>query len=168
MTASTAAAIRAGPSRWDPSEPSGTRPRHDLFHIRYAGFSHAAGSEPLRKGPGMTSSSNQPNRSPGLVSPRLSAELGAARRHFHRWPLVPSRELKRIRQVLLHCAKAEGTESANQLSEPPQALLDLVTTELQHRGQTVDPIRPPDSPPDSAHTSRRPDKREVATHDRAL
>lgn len=107
----------------------------------------------------MTSSSNQPLRSAGSVTPLLSAELGAARRHFHRWPLVPSRELKRIRQVLLHCASVGSTESVNELSEPAQALLDLVTAELQRRGQTVHPAGPPDSSPEPAHTSRRPDKK---------
>lgn len=81
-------------------------------------------------------SSNQPIRSPGSVVPLLSAELGAARRHFYRWPLVPSRELKRIRHVLLRCASAGSIGSGKDLSDSAQALLDLVTAELQRRGQS--------------------------------
>jgi len=85
--------------------------------------------------PCMMFSSGQPVHSPGSVVPLLSAELGAARRHFYRWPLVPSRELKRIRQVLLRCATAGGAEPDTVLSGSAQALLDLVTAELQRRGE---------------------------------
>lgn len=93
------------------------------------------GFETAPEGSRMTFSSNQPIRSPGSVVPLLSAQLGAARRHFYRWPLVPSRELQRIRQVLFHCASLGGTESGDDLSDSARALLDLVTVELQRRGQ---------------------------------
>ncbi len=57
----------------------------------------------------------------------------AVQQLFRRWPLVPSRELERIRQVLLHCDELGHPAATHHLSEPAQALLDLVTVELQRR-----------------------------------
>jgi len=58
---------------------------------------------------------------------------------FRRWPLVPSRELERVRRVLLQCQNI-GPHSENGLSEPAQALLELVTTELERRRATGPPV----------------------------
>lgn len=52
---------------------------------------------------------------------------------FRRWPSVPSRELERIRRVLLHCDEISHSDSTHRLSELAQALLDLVTGELERR-----------------------------------
>lgn len=52
---------------------------------------------------------------------------------FRRWPSVPSRELERIRGVLLHCDEISHSDSTHRLSEPAQTLLDLVTGELERR-----------------------------------
>lgn len=57
----------------------------------------------------------------------------AVQQLFRRWPRVPSRELERIRQVLLHCDELGNPAATHHLSEPAQALLDLVTTELERR-----------------------------------
>jgi len=54
------------------------------------------------------------------------------RQLFHRWPLVPSRELERIRHVLLHCDQL-GSPDTHHLSEPAQALLELINCELDRR-----------------------------------
>ncbi|MCF3139815.1 hypothetical protein LRQ04_11175 [Paenarthrobacter sp. AR 02] len=56
----------------------------------------------------------------------------AVRQLFHRWPLVPSRELERIRHVLLHCDQL-GSPDTHHLSEPAQALLELINCELDRR-----------------------------------
>ncbi|WP_458107793.1 hypothetical protein M1D51_20125 [Arthrobacter sp. R3-55] len=56
----------------------------------------------------------------------------AVRQLFHRWPLVPSRELERIRHVLIHCDQL-GSPDTHHLSEPAQALLDLINCELERR-----------------------------------
>ncbi|SDX33677.1 hypothetical protein SAMN04487912_110148 [Arthrobacter sp. cf158] len=56
----------------------------------------------------------------------------AVRQLFHRWPLVPSRELERIRHVLVHCDQL-GSPDTHHLSEPAQALLDLINGELDRR-----------------------------------
>ncbi|MFE4196117.1 hypothetical protein ACFRJ9_09655 [Paenarthrobacter sp. NPDC056912] len=56
----------------------------------------------------------------------------AVRQLFHRWPLVPSRELERIRHVLIHCDQL-GSADTHHLSEPAQALLDLINSELDRR-----------------------------------
>ncbi|MDI2021230.1 hypothetical protein [Paenarthrobacter nicotinovorans] len=56
----------------------------------------------------------------------------AVRQLFHRWPLVPSRELERIRHVLLHCDQL-GSPDTHHLSEPAQALLELINSELDRR-----------------------------------
>lgn len=57
----------------------------------------------------------------------------AAQQLFRRWPFVPSRELERIRLVLLHCDEIAHPAATRRLSEPAQALLDLVTSELERR-----------------------------------
>ncbi|UYY82432.1 hypothetical protein OIT41_05050 [Arthrobacter sp. YA7-1] len=54
---------------------------------------------------------------------------------FRRWPLVPTRELERIRRVLLHCDELGHPAATRHLSEPAQALLDLVTAELERRNE---------------------------------
>lgn len=56
----------------------------------------------------------------------------AVRQLFHRWPLVPSRELERIRHVLIHCDQL-GSADTHHLSEPAQALLELINNELDRR-----------------------------------
>ncbi|MGO4246031.1 hypothetical protein AB4Y87_02370 [Paenarthrobacter sp. RAF54_2] len=56
----------------------------------------------------------------------------AVRQLFHRWPLVPSRELERIRHVLIHCDQL-GSADTHHLSEPAQALLELINSELDRR-----------------------------------
>ncbi|MCP2049210.1 UNVERIFIED_ORG: hypothetical protein J3D58_003282 [Paenarthrobacter nicotinovorans] len=56
----------------------------------------------------------------------------AVRQLFHRWPLVPSRELERIRHVLIHCDQL-GSPDTHHLSEPAQALLELINSELDRR-----------------------------------
>jgi hypothetical protein len=52
---------------------------------------------------------------------------------FRRWPLVPSRELIRIRRALLQCRQMGGEGREHELSEPALALLDVVTSELERR-----------------------------------
>lgn len=70
---------------------------------------------------------------PGSAN-KPDALLGAiaVRQLFHRWPLVPSRELERIRHVLLHCDQL-GSPDTHHLSEPAQALLELINNELERR-----------------------------------
>jgi hypothetical protein len=46
--------------------------------------------------------------------------------------LVPSRELERIRHVLIHCDQL-GSADTHHLSEPAQALLELINNELDRR-----------------------------------
>ncbi|WP_243753154.1 hypothetical protein [Paenarthrobacter sp. MSM-2-10-13] len=69
-----------------------------------------------------------------VVANKPDALLGAiaVRQLFHRWPLVPSRELERIRHVLIHCDQL-GSPDTHHLSEPAQALLDLINCELERR-----------------------------------
>lgn len=55
---------------------------------------------------------------------------------FRRWPFVPSRELERIRLVLLHCDEIAHPAATHRLSEPGQALLDLVEGELRRRRES--------------------------------
>ncbi|MFK0004555.1 hypothetical protein ACIQTZ_06215 [Paenarthrobacter sp. NPDC090520] len=80
----------------------------------------------------------------------------AVRQLFRRWPLVPTRELERIRHVLVHCDQL-GSPDTHHLSEPAQALLDLITSELNNRreaakaahpagGRPLAPVKPPTSP----------------------
>jgi hypothetical protein len=54
-------------------------------------------------------------------------------RSFRRWPLVPSRELLRLRSVLLRCGVMAGPGSARELSESATKLLALVNEELERR-----------------------------------
>ncbi|MFK0042158.1 hypothetical protein ACIQTW_20170 [Paenarthrobacter sp. NPDC090517] len=74
------------------------------------------------------------------MSNKPDALLGAiaVRQLFHRWPLVPSRELERIRHVLLHCDQL-GSPDTHHLSEPAQALLDLINSELERRRNAAAP-----------------------------
>jgi hypothetical protein len=60
----------------------------------------------------------------------------AVQQLFRRWPSVPSRELERIRLVLLHCDEIAHPSATRRLSEPAQALLDLVTGELERRRES--------------------------------
>lgn len=64
---------------------------------------------------------------------------------FRRWPFVPSRELERIRLVLLHCDEIAHPSATHRLSEPGQALLDLVEGELERRRESGD-HQPPGGP----------------------
>ncbi|MDP9903093.1 hypothetical protein [Arthrobacter bambusae] len=57
----------------------------------------------------------------------------AVQQLFRRWPFVPSRELERIRRVLLHCDEIAHPATTRSLSEPAHTLLDLVTAELERR-----------------------------------
>lgn len=66
----------------------------------------------------------------------------AVRQLFHRWPLVPSRELERIRHVLLHCDQL-GSPDTHHLSEPAQALLELINGELDRRRAQENHAQPP-------------------------
>jgi hypothetical protein len=85
----------------------------------------------------MAFSSEHPIPHDGSITPLPSAEgeVRAARHLFGRWPLVPSRELQRIRQILLHAGAALGADSANQWSDSARELFELVTAELRRRGQ---------------------------------
>lgn len=56
----------------------------------------------------------------------------AVRQLFRRWPLVPTRELERIRHVLVHCDQL-GSADSHHLSEPAKALLELISSELDRR-----------------------------------
>jgi hypothetical protein len=51
--------------------------------------------------------------------------------------LVPSRELERIRHVLIHCDQL-GSADTHHLSEPAQALLELINNELDRRRSLSD------------------------------
>ena len=92
----------------------------------------------------MALSSEHPIPHFGSVAPIPSAEgkVRAAGHLFGRWPLVPSRELRRIRQILLYAASNEEAESMISLSESSRELLELVTAELKHRGQLDGPVQP--------------------------
>ena len=69
---------------------------------------------------------------------------------FRQSPSVPSRELERIRLVLLHCDEIAHTAATHRLSEPAQALLDLVTGELERRRESGH-HQPLNSSPASRH-----------------
>ena len=70
----------------------------------------------------------------------------AIQKLFRRWPFVPTRELERIRQVLLHCDEIAHPAATNGLSEPGQALLDLVAGELERRRESAQQQPPTASP----------------------
>lgn len=116
------------------------------------------------------SSSNQliPSLGPVATLPPVELELAASRHHFGRWPLVPSRELKHIRQILLHASSVGATEESSDLSDSARDLLELVTTELQRRGQTNVSIGSPENPTDRAKTPVPSGKRGVSAHARAI
>lgn len=76
--------------------------------------------------------SEAPNREVPMAPNPPKTGILLARELFHRWPLVPSRELERIRHVLLHCDQL-GSADTHHLSEPAQALLDLINCELERR-----------------------------------
>ncbi|MGP0224450.1 hypothetical protein [Paenarthrobacter sp. NCHU4564] len=69
----------------------------------------------------------------------------AVRQLFRRWPLVPTRELERIRHVLVHCDQL-GSPETHHLSEPAQALLDLITGELERRREAAKAAHPASGP----------------------
>lgn len=75
----------------------------------------------------------------------------AVRQLFHRWPLVPSRELERIRHVLIHCDQL-GSADTHHLSEPAQALLELINNELDRRQSAGHP-QADDTQADNTHTA---------------
>jgi hypothetical protein len=85
------------------------------------------------EGSGMALSSRQPIPHPGPAAPVPSAEdeVRAARHVFGRWTQVPSRELRRIRQILLQAGEAA---SGDDLPVSVQDLLEQVTAELLRRG----------------------------------
>lgn len=116
----------------------------------------------------MASSADQPTPSPGSATDLPSAEhaLGAARLHFGRWPLVPSRELRRIRHVLLHASGRGGPQPA--LSQSARELLDLVTAELQRREQIDSPFEPAKRQAEQPLTPQSPEKKGRWAHDRSL
>ncbi|GAA3272272.1 hypothetical protein [Paenarthrobacter aurescens] len=86
------------------------------------------------------------NHGSHAVANKPDALLGAiaVRQLFHRWPLVPSRELERIRHVLLHCDQL-GSPDTHHLSEPAQALLELINCELERRRNAAAPQRTPEA-----------------------
>ena len=98
--------------------------------------------------------------------PSAEGEVRAARHVFGRWPLVPSRELRRIRQILLHAESAAGNRLTDDLPESARDLLEHVTVELQHRGQLGSPIQPAHSHSVQAHTW--PWKKGAQVHGRSL
>lgn len=65
----------------------------------------------------------------------------AVRELFRRWPLVPTRELERIRHVLVHCDQL-GSPESHHLSEPAKALLELVSAELDRRREAAKAAHP--------------------------
>lgn len=120
------------------------------------------------EGSGMALSPGHPIPYPGSITaiPSVSDELRATGHLFGRWPLVPSRELRRIRQILLYAVSMVGAESTNDLSEPARDLLELVTAELQRRGQLDGPIQPAQSHSEQTHT--RAWKKGARDHGRSL
>ena len=116
----------------------------------------------------MASSPSRPIASPGSATDLPSAEyaLGAARHHFGGWPLVPSRELRRIRHVLLHASSSGGPQP--ELSQSARELLDLVTSELQRREQIDSPSDPAKSQAEQPLTPESPEKKGRWAHDRSL
>ncbi|MFJ4210066.1 hypothetical protein ACIPY2_16560 [Paenarthrobacter sp. NPDC089675] len=92
---------------------------------------HAHGVAPFAA-PIARRGANRPHDLPTKPDALLGAL--AVRELFRRWPLVPTRELERIRHVLVHCDQL-GSAETHHLSEPAQALLELVSTELDRRRQ---------------------------------
>lgn len=79
----------------------------------------------------------------GLEVPRESSSaIAAVKELFRRWPAVPSRELERIRRALRQCESSGYAGGGHQLSEPARAALELITAELERRGQTNTPHTP--------------------------
>ena len=75
----------------------------------------------------------------------------AVRQLFRRWPLVPTRELERIRHVLVHCDQL-GSADSHHLSEPAKALLELISSELDRRRKAAMAAHPASGSPRPAHT----------------
>ncbi|MEV7605851.1 hypothetical protein AB0N65_10485 [Paenarthrobacter sp. NPDC089322] len=84
----------------------------------------------------------------------------AVRQLFRRWPLVPTRELERIRHVLIHCDEL-GSADTHHLSEPAKALLELITNELERR-------RRPEAVPTTPATKESVPKGSAAKGSRAV
>jgi hypothetical protein len=84
--------------------------------------------------------------------PSVEAEVHAAGHLVGRWSSVPSRELRRIRQILLRGGRHMGAASTIDLPESARELLEHVTAELQRRGQFGSQSRPAHCGPGSAHT----------------
>src|SRR5438105_3958501 len=93
-------------------------------HLHGQGVGHPDVRTARRGAPFTQAPSSDPWR--GYL-PRQSA----VQQLFRRWPSVPTRELERIRRVLLHCDEIARPAATHRLSEPAQALLDLVTGELE-------------------------------------
>jgi hypothetical protein len=84
----------------------------------------------------------------------------AVRQLFRRWPLVPTRELERIRHVLVHCDQL-GSAEAHHLSEPAKALLELISSELDRRRKAAMAAHPASGKPQSrTETPTLPARRE--------
>ncbi|MFC8039715.1 hypothetical protein ACFUOZ_10210 [Paenarthrobacter sp. NPDC057355] len=94
---------------------------------------------------GTHSAANKPDALLGAI---------AVRQLFHRWPLVPSRELERIRHVLLHCDQL-GSPDTHHLSEPAQALLELINSELDRRRTKEDRMPTPGKDAPATDASRQ-------------
>lgn len=84
--------------------------------------------------------------------PSVEAEVHAAGHLVGRWSSVPSRELRRIRQILLRGGRHMGATSTIDLPESARELLEHVTAELQRRGQFGSQSWPAQCRPGSAHT----------------
>lgn len=74
---------------------------------------------------------------------QVPSGLKAVQEIFRRWPTISSRELQRIRRALLDCQRLTSPGGGHQLSEPALALLELVTDELNRRGQRRPVAEPP-------------------------
>ncbi|MGO4588269.1 hypothetical protein [Paenarthrobacter sp. 2TAF44] len=95
--------------------------------LAHGGVSSAA-AVARRRAAGHHVATNKPDALLGAI---------AVRQLFHRWPLVPSRELERIRHVLIHCDQL-GSADTHHLSQPAQALLELINNELDRRRSLSD------------------------------
>lgn len=91
------------------------------------------------EGSGMALSSRQPIPHLGSAAPVPSTEDEVRAAHYllGRWPQVPSRELRRIRQILLQAGEAAPRDD---LTESVRDLLEQVTAELLQRGQLGNPL----------------------------
>ncbi|HKU30567.1 hypothetical protein [Arthrobacter sp. NyZ413] len=118
--------------------------------------------EPARPRESRTGTGLAGGRSPSWIQQYTNeSRLGsfprqsAFRRLFRRWPSVPTRELERIRSILLHCGEVAHPAANDCLTGPAQALLDLVSAEL-HRRSGEGHARPPGSDPGAGPGGQAP------------